>query len=288
MKLFFLFVIHIVLCISILLILYLGLNNNHNKQDVTYINKPELVDDVLSKGSALINQKLPSTLFKSTISKNNKVLENVEYNGISSPQYSIPKSENTDYKIASPIKEGLVTVNKSSRIIADEYPELTVSSSKFDLPDKKDVISINIPKGKTTVTEMHFDPRVPLKTEVGTYSTDNIINNSFVPNIMAESKFKQYNNGSYDEVKQKLKYVKQRAKDILLNNNIQTTDDNSLIIPIDVKNKHIQNNNISDTNNNNNNSNEMNDDKSNNIVDKRIIVIPNNDSFQTTESTATN
>lgn len=58
-----------------------------------------------------------------------------------------------------------------NRVIASEFPNRTYSKSfHFDLPQREEVQQIYIPNQVTRVTTERFDPRLPLKQEVGTFS----------------------------------------------------------------------------------------------------------------------
>lgn len=57
-----------------------------------------------------------------------------------------------------------------NRVIADEFPQTTFSRSYFDTPLRNEVQQINIPTAITKVTTERYDPRVPLKQPVSTFS----------------------------------------------------------------------------------------------------------------------
>lgn len=97
------------------------------------------------------------------VSNNN--LNKPFYHGVVGPRYRPIAAEINNGKniIASPMPKP----ENYERVIANEYPEKTFSRSYFDAPLRKDVQQINIPNAITRVTTERFDPRIPLKQEVG-------------------------------------------------------------------------------------------------------------------------
>jgi len=65
----------------------------------------------------------------------------------------------TGFKIASPYKAEKKDIN---RIISDDLPAATFSTTVGDLPDRKNVIQIHLPTSTTKTTEHTIDPRTQL------------------------------------------------------------------------------------------------------------------------------
>jgi hypothetical protein len=90
------------------------------------------------------------------------------YHGVVGPRWRPQKAEMTNgfNMISSPMPKP----ENYERVVAEEFPAKTFSRSYFDAPLRKDVQQINIPNAITKVTTERFDPRIPLKQPVETYS----------------------------------------------------------------------------------------------------------------------
>ena len=92
------------------------------------------------------------------------------YHGVVGPSWRPQDSEIDNGKniISSPIPK---PDHNENRVIANDLPATTFSSSfHFDLPLRKDVQQITIPTQVTKTTTERFDPRLPLKQPVETFS----------------------------------------------------------------------------------------------------------------------
>ena len=81
------------------------------------------------------------------------------FHGLTGPQFELGNIGYDEYKhISSPVKRN----NYSKRIVPFDFPERTYSrsnTSPFNYPPLEHTISYDIPETRTTVKEMHFDPR---------------------------------------------------------------------------------------------------------------------------------
>lgn len=88
--------------------------------------------------------------------------------GVVGPQWKIPVGETTGaYKhIASPMPQP----DWSARIQPTYLPPNTHSHTSWDLPQRLDVVQVELPYGNTHTQEMYQDPRNPRKMPVAVVS----------------------------------------------------------------------------------------------------------------------
>lgn len=131
-------------------------------------------------------------------------LERPFYNGIVGSQFKyddhIPNK--AIRHISSNVEEAHEDSSKT-RIIPSDLNERTISASAYDLPNKRDVIQVNLPLSKKTETTTYVDPRRP-KMEVVETSNEILHHNLGSTHIQpsenainfAEKKSKKKNNKS--------------------------------------------------------------------------------------------
>jgi len=88
-------------------------------------------------------------------------LERPAMDGVHGHDWSAPIGNKfqTGFKIASPVKE---EKKENNRIISDDLPATTYSTTVGDLPDRKNVLQVQLPTSTTKTTEHTIDPRTQL------------------------------------------------------------------------------------------------------------------------------
>ncbi len=93
------------------------------------------------------------------------------------------------------------------RIVAHDLPERTYSPSSFDLPNRSDVVQVNVPAARITTIEEKFDPRLPPKVPVekvsgilyhGTGSTDEAVVHGY-PTFLEKKAHKKHKKQNFRE-----------------------------------------------------------------------------------------
>jgi hypothetical protein len=236
------------------------------RQDPSKMNDinttPKHISEVMYGGAANTLPKYRHFLWKDFTQ--NKY-ERPYYHGVVGPQFPIPYSiDSTPYHhISSPTPHN----DYSERIIAKDLPEKTFSHSSFDLPNRQDVVQVDIPVGITRTIQSHIDPRFPPKKEVSvshgtlyhnTGSVNADINHGYNEIATAENNQTKQNQFSFLEKKGRKKRVeknessteveKLRAEALnyaqdaerrasRLMENIQNTPEGKIILDIKTTNK---------------------------------------------------
>jgi len=98
----------------------------------------------------------------------NRNFERPYNHGVVGPQWRVPvQEEDNGFKhIASPMPKPEAV----RRILPSNLPPITLSSSSFDMPFRKDVIQSDIPSATIRTIEENIDPRFPPKKLVEKFS----------------------------------------------------------------------------------------------------------------------
>jgi len=92
---------------------------------------------------------------------NSNNFEKVNYTGVHGNQWTPPQgnTQNTGEfdKVASPQPPAAISQVTGDRIIAHELPANTQSPSSFDIPQRKDVLQIDVPNSRTTTTTFSYN-----------------------------------------------------------------------------------------------------------------------------------